>query len=83
MYFSTLKQLVKHNTTNIKGQYFPFLGIFTDDNSTAQLLNEMSKPCFDSIRKGSEFKELTKRLKKTASKWNRKNTSSQSIATLL
>ena len=60
----------KHTSLILRGSDYGNFGSVTDDNSTAQLLNEMNKPCFDSIRKSSEFKELTKRLKKTAAKWN-------------
>ena len=60
----------KHTSLIFRGSEYGNFGSVTDDNSTAQLLNEMNKPCFDSIRKVPEFKELIKRLKKTAAKWN-------------
>ena len=60
----------KHTSLIFRGSEYGNFGSVTDDNSTAQLLNEMNMPCFDSIRKAPEFKELIKRLKKTAAKWN-------------
>lgn len=60
----------KHTSLILRGSEYGNFGSVTDDNSTAQILNDLNKPCFDPIRKTADFKEFTKRLKKTAGKWN-------------
>ena len=59
-----------HTSLILRGTEFGDFEAYTDQNNTAEVLEEMQNDYYDFVRDNSEFQALSERLKKTAGKWS-------------